>query len=262
MITTTTWIAAGGTAAALVAGAALVSQVSADARAPGAAVCEPAAVCVPHAVGSDGYSVLVPPDDSGSPIAGYRPLDVAYPPLDVAYELPEGWSATRLPEGDLVLRLPDWVVPGAVAVPSVEVFANPLTPRSPCGDTAAPKVGSDLEAIHHALATRSALDVAVDEPAEVGGLPGYRMDLALAPDWELTCPGAVGEPAAAYLIDDHGTHLHRTITATSPVRLYLLDGPDGVIAVEAAVPVERVGYDWYVTFVDSAIEGLDFVGEG
>ncbi|WP_062386059.1 hypothetical protein [Demequina iriomotensis] len=213
--------------------------------------CEPAAICVGLWDPSTGYVVPVPPDAAGV-VASERGA------LGVSYELPDGWSTTRLPEGDVILRLPEWIAPGAPVRPTITVFAEPLIPTLPCGDTADPEVGKDLASIRGALVAQDGVGVVSDERVELGGLSGYRLDLALAEGWTDTCPASAGVPGVAYLIDDHGTHLHRTITARSPVRLYLLDGPAGVIAVEAAVPVERVAYDDYMALVAPVVESLAF----
>ncbi|WP_156156123.1 hypothetical protein [Demequina maris] len=184
--------------------------------------------------------------------------DAAGSALDVSYTLLPGWSATETDSGDVILHLPEWVAPGSFGVPAVTIFADPLAPRQPCGDTALPKAGTDVEALHHALAQHPGLEVTVDEPVEVGGLSGRHLDLTLADGWTDTCPGAAGEPAVAYLIDDHGTHLHRTVTADTPVRLFLLEAGDRTVAVEVAVPASRVDFEQYVEVAQQMIDTLDF----
>jgi hypothetical protein len=126
-----------------------------------------------------------------------------------------------------------------------------------CSDSQDPEAGSSAEEIATALAVPG-LDVSSTEAVTIGGLPGFRLDVALDPT-ATPCPFSEGRPHHELFADrDVAPCVSWGIGGESHQRLYLLEvEPGRVILVAIDAPTDS-GYLGFVGEATAVVESLVF----
>ncbi|WP_062202665.1 hypothetical protein [Demequina salsinemoris] len=150
----------------------------------------------------------------------------------MTFSVPEGWVNTVDQEGSYVLGFRGGADPGGWGGDTIGVHRSVRFPEGPCSVEPDPTVSGTAGALHSALLSDPAVDVLSDEPATLGGLDGWVMDLAISDHWDTVCPWSHEEPAAPVLTGSNGSQIYRHLSAGRPLRLYVLAWGGSNIVVE------------------------------
>jgi len=151
------------------------------------------------------------------------------------YELPQGWYQSE--DFSALFRL----LPNGFSnedfdsgkVDGVTLIAGVGAANVDCTDSMAPGVGRDPKAIATELASRPGL-VATKGEAAIGGLPGYVLDLRLAPGWTKECPDPPG-PTVPLI---NSSNYNQRMGGSRLIRLYLLDLTTSSLHLSGTLAIE------------------------
>ncbi len=174
----------------------------------------------------------------------------------VTYEVPAGWASHEDWPHAYGLRPQSAPVDASIHLWSDIVI---VSESDPCSQAPEPTVERTARAMTDWLT--SAPGIVATEPAAVsiGGLSGWRLDIAMDPTWTTVCSFSEGQPSRGLFTDSEpGEGLHSTLGADTRMRLYVLDLGDGrtlVIHVEAQ---DAATFDGMVEEATSIVESMVF----
>ncbi|HEU0237059.1 MAG TPA: hypothetical protein VFR14_11530 [Candidatus Limnocylindrales bacterium] len=103
-----------------------------------------------------------------------------------------------------------------------------VSEADPCSQSPEPTVGRTADEIVEWLTRATGVAATPPQPVTVGGLAGWRIDVAMAPDWTGTCSWSDGEVTRPLFTDaDSGDGFYWGLGAETRMRLWLLALPDG-----------------------------------
>jgi hypothetical protein len=169
----------------------------------------------------------------------------------VRYTVPEGWANAS-----------DWptsyqLQAAAVQATSINLYANvAVVSDDHCTETPDPTVGRSAQAIADWLDAAPGLVTTAPAAAAIGGLTGFRIDIALDPEWTETCPFSDGAPVRGVFAD--GTGFHWTIGPGTRSRLFVLDLGDGRAVLVDIEARSDAADDAFVAEATSVVESFAF----
>lgn len=208
-----------------VIGLALASRSNVAKPAPSAAANTPRPSC-PVANGGGGACL--------GTLAGGTYTAVGPEPV-VTYTVPSGWSNLDDSRGGLLLLPPGAQLAGVDAGTSdyIALHTGVALADAKCTDNPAAGVGRSSAEIAQALVARPGLQTTTPRPVTIGSLSGYVLDIRLADGWkEEPCKG-VTAPGVTLLVGQGVSHFANGVVGKIAIRLYLLDAPGKVWAIEA-----------------------------
>ena len=133
-----------------------------------------------------------------------------------------------------------------------------VSEADPCLQASEPTVGRTADEIVEWLTRATGVAATSPEPVTVGGLAGWRLDVAMAPDWTGTCSWSNGALARPLFTDaDPRDGFHWGLESDTRMRLWLLALPDGrALLVDVAGDAST-----YAAIVDEAtaiVESFEF----
>ena len=133
-----------------------------------------------------------------------------------------------------------------------------VSEADPCAQTPEPTISRTADEIVEWLSRATGVAATSPEPVTVGGLAGWRLDLAMAPDWTGTCSWSDGALARPLFTDaDPGDGFHWGLESDTRMRIWLLALPDGrALLVDVAGDAST-----YAAIVDEAtaiVESFEF----
>ena len=159
---------------------------------------------------------IVPSPCFGSCLAGtYQSR--GFEPL-LTYTVPAGWFAADEPT-DFALTI------GGETNDGIFLFRDPLAhSQGPdCPMTADPKVGTSPKELTNWITAVPGLDATSPKAVSVGGLPGYTLDVQIAPTWKHACPYSNGQPVVPLIVGSQpGSDLDWN-AAPMGTRIWVLD---------------------------------------
>jgi hypothetical protein len=152
----------------------------------------------------------------------------------LTYTVPDGWKMFEDEPGQFGLALV------ANDGPCLCVWRDVSVAATSCVEEPEPGVGTAAADVVGWLADHEGLDTSQPEPATLGGLDGYVIDVAMDAAWAETCPFSGGQPIVMTLVGGSiSAGVHWGTDAGSSQRYYVLDlgegGADGTIAVTIEV---------------------------
>ncbi len=153
----------------------------------------------------------------------------------VTYTVPAGWGNFEDYPGGLLLLPPGSDLDGidAGTADYVSVSARVAAMNANCNGTPAVRVGRSATEIATALHRRGGLTTTVPTPIELGGLRGIAIELRLAKGWRHAACSEEGIPDVALLVGLPPSNFSNAVTGRTAIEIYLLDGPNGTISIEA-----------------------------
>jgi hypothetical protein len=173
----------------------------------------------------------------------------------LTYTVPDNW-----------VNLEDW--PGSYALeaggpgptPAVYIIHDVVlsTRADPCVAAQDPDVGATAEALANGLA-RPGLQATAPVPVTIGGLSGYRVDVALDPAYTTPCPFSGGQPHIELLTDRPAADgWSWGIQRNERHRLYLLDVGAGHAILVGIHGLTDVTFDDFVGQATAVIDSFVF----
>jgi hypothetical protein len=150
-----------------------------------------------------------------------------------SYTVPAGWGNYEDLPGNFLLLPPGGDLVGVDGGTSdyLGVYASVAASGLVCGSGPAAGVELSASAIAHALSTRPGLSAAAPKAASVGGLKGEVITVTMKKGWTHNACGG-GPPSVTLLVGVPPSDFDHGIASPFAVRMYLLDSPNGVLAIE------------------------------
>ena len=123
----------------------------------------------------------------------------------ITYTVPDGWINREDLPGNFLLHLDG-------NERYLGIYRDATAPLE-CEEAPAPGVGQSVEAWSDWLTSHPGLVTTEPQPVNVGGLDGVYIDIALDPDWTVTCPYSEGQPVVPFII---GGERRSCTTSSSP----------------------------------------------
>jgi len=144
-----------------------------------------------------------------------------------AYEVPSGWrNDTDLPS-NYYLRPVGFDSGGVYLFRDMAIASQ----DSSCPRVAATGIGTSAKELVDWMAAAPGLQVSRPEAVDIGGLDGWRVEVALATDWTFACPFADGIPSHPLFITPDG--IYWAVADTERLQLTIADLPEGgTVAVD------------------------------
>lgn len=156
------------------------------------------------------------PARTALPAGEYRSSAFSPP---VTYRLPDGW----LIAGDAA----DYfgLQPASSPMVGIYLFRSPLpASQDPaCPTTAEPGVGTTARELVDWIEARPGLAVSDPETVTVGGLVGFRIDVAIVAGWTPSCPFANGLPTVPLFVSAASEGFRWVVAGSERLRLDVLD---------------------------------------
>lgn len=140
----------------------------------------------------------------------------------VTFTVPDGWWKPTDRADFLSLR------PVVSDIVGIHLFRDPLpASQDPmCPTIAEPGIATTSLALTAWIGTLPGLVVSNPRLAEVGGLRGTEIDIAIRADWSASCPFAEGIPTVPLFVGADG-NLRWVVAGSERLRLSILDVPGG-----------------------------------
>jgi hypothetical protein len=166
----------------------------------------------------------------------------------ITYTVPDGWVNREDLPGNFLLHLDG-------DERYLGIYHDATAPLE-CEEAPAPGVGQSVEAWSDWLTSHPGLVTTEPQPVNVGGLDGVYIDIALDPEWTVTCPYSEGQPVVPFIIGGGPSFLHHVILPGYEERIYLLNYNGGNIAIE--VGPEGTSLPEYLELVEPIIDSIEF----
>jgi hypothetical protein len=194
---------------------------------------------------------MVPPPCFGPCPAGTHRSARFQPSL--TYTIPDGWFTSDQPT-EYVFQVSDQALDG------IYLFRDPRAhSQAPdCPQTADLTIGTSAKELTDWIAALPGLTATPPKAVTVGGLPGYTLDVRVAPSWKHACPYSDGEPVVPLIVDGGPNYeLDWNVGATG-VRIWVLDaGAGGRIWIDVEAG-DRLTFAEIVERAIPIIESLEF----
>ena len=195
---------------------------------------------------------LAPPACLGACSPGTHRSARLQPPL--TYTVPEGWFIGDDPT-EYALR-----VGSDSATDGIFLFRDPLahSQKPDCPVAADPKVGTSAKELTDWIARLPGLDATSPKAVTVGGLPGYLLDVRLAPTWTHTCPYSDGQPVVPLIVGSQPGSGPDWSVGSTGMRIWVLDAGENRriwMDVEAG---DRLTLDDMIQRATPVIESFEF----
>jgi hypothetical protein len=171
----------------------------------------------------------------------------------ITYTVNEGWGNYEDLPGNFLLVPPGQSLDGVNADTSdfIGIYSGVAAAAASCDEAPEPTAGRTAEGMAGWYTSDPGLD-ATSEPASIGGLDGFVVDIALDPAWTGSCPFAhAGEPLVPILVGTGPAGLHHVLNASFSMRLYLLDYRERVVGIEVVDHPGSLGMDDYAPVVEA-----------
>ena len=144
-----------------------------------------------------------------------------------AYEVPSGWrNDTDLP-GNYYLRPVGFDSGGIYFFRDMQIASQDPS----CQRVAATDIGTSAKELVDWMAAAPGLQASRPEAVDIGGLDGWRVEVALATDWSAACPFADGIPSHPLFLAEGG--IYWAIADTERLQMTIADLPEGgTVAVD------------------------------
>lgn len=151
----------------------------------------------------------------------------------ITYTVPSGWANYEDNPGNFILVPPGFDAPGVNAGTSDYIFvASSVAAAMGCDPGPAPGVGLTVAAIVQWMTQNPGLVTTTPQNVSIGGLNGVVLDLRMTKTWQQTCPFSNGSPVVPLITGVGRSSFDHVIIPGLAMRLYLLDGPFGVLGIE------------------------------
>jgi len=173
----------------------------------------------------------------------------------LTYEVPDGWA--NLDDWPRSYRLTRLDAPDGSGI---FLFSDVLAVAAadPCGSAPDPNVDGAATAIANWLSQAPGVIATSPIEVSVGGLDGWRLDLAMEPSWTASCPFSNGEPFRALFTNaDPGEGFHWGLRRATHMRLYVLDLGDGRALV---IDIESPDTETHAAVLDEATAIVESFG--
>ena len=161
-----------------------------------------------------------PPGPCGGPCSAGTHRSVRLQPA-LTYTVPEGWFGIADETQEYILKFGS-----AETDDGLFIFREPVahSQQPDCADTADPTVGTSPKELTDWIASLPGLVATPPKAVTVGGLPGFTLDVRVAPTWTQTCPYSNGAPVAPLIRSTFpGSDLDWNVGGTGRMRIYVLD---------------------------------------
>ncbi len=174
------------------------------------------------------------------------------PPL--TYTVPDGWVTGDQPT-EYVFK-----IGSDTSNDGIFLFRDPLahSQASDCPATADRTVGTSPKELTAWIASLPGLDATTPKAVTVGGLPGYTLDIRLAPSWKHACPYSDGEPVVPLIVGSGPNNgLDWGVGATG-MRIWVLDaGADRRVWIDMEAG-DRLTFDQLVQRATPVFDSFEF----
>jgi hypothetical protein len=170
----------------------------------------------------------------------------------LTYTVPDGWANYEDTNGSFLLVPPGYTLAGMNSGTSdyIGVDTSVAAPNG-CNPGTAPGVDETVSGIASWIVSNPGLVTPQPQAVSVGGLQGVVLDVRMAKTWTGTCPYSNGMPLVPLITGVGTSSLDHSLIAGLAIRLYLLKGPLGTLAIEI-VDVQDAGHlDAYSKIVES-----------
>ncbi len=170
----------------------------------------------------------------------------------LTYTVPTGWRNVEDNGGNFLLLPPNNDLAGIDGNSSdfIGVFPN-VWPAEDCDSDIPENVAHTPAAFVQWLQKNAGFRVTGKKAVTVGGLPGYVVDLRMAPTWTKQCSYSNGAPLVPLMTGREPTELDHNVIAHQLTRLYLLADTYGVLAIEAVDIHDANTADTYSALIDT-----------
>lgn len=183
------------------------------------------------------------PSRTALPAGEYRSSAFSPP---VTYRLPDGWLIAGDATDYFALQ------PVTSDIVGIYLFRSPLpASQDPaCPTTAEPGVGTTARELVDWIRGRPGLVVSEPASVTVGGLVGFRIDVAIVAGWTLSCPFANGLPTVPLFVSAASQGFRWVVAGSERLRLDVLDVLGGGTVV---VDIDAFEGSLMDTFLPAAI---------
>jgi hypothetical protein len=172
----------------------------------------------------------------------------------LTYTVPDGWFTDDQPTEY------GFTVGSGQALDGIYLFRDPLAhSQAPdCPQTADHTIGTSPKDLTDWIAALPGLKATPPKAVTVGGLPGYTLDVRVAPSWKHACPYSDGEPIVPLIVDSGPNYgLDWNVGATG-MRIWVLDaGAGGRIWIDVEAG-DRLTFAEIVERATPVIESFEF----
>ena len=170
------------------------------------------------------------------------------------YTVPEGWTNANDSPDFLYLRRQDAGYPNGFFMDTISTVA--LDDGFLC-TTPDLSVERTPDALADALSSRAGLVVSNRQPASIGGYPGVRLDIAMAPGATKRCPDG-GLPVFASTDPAHENPDNWVISPGQRTRVYLIDIGDGRLLTAEINGEDEAAFQGLLPETTAIVESIQF----
>jgi hypothetical protein len=173
----------------------------------------------------------------------------------ITYTVPDGWANYEDTPGNFLLVPPGYTLGGVNAGTSdyIGIYTSVAAPNG-CNPGTASGVDETVSGIAGWIAAIPGLVTTQPRNVSVGGYQGVVLDTRMAKTWQGTCPYSNGMPYVPLITGVRPSGLDHGLIPGLVIRLYLLKGPLGTLAVELDDVQDAGHLDAY----SKIVEGLRF----
>jgi hypothetical protein len=174
----------------------------------------------------------------------------------LTYDVPAGWSNSEDYPNEYRLARQDAPTDAGIIVWQDIVIVSEV---DPCSETAAPNVGRTAQAMTDWLASAPGVKASSPVPVTIGGLSGWRLDVAMDPAWTATCTYSQGKAARGLFTDSLPSGgLQWGLGPETYMRLFILDLGDGRALIADIEGPTKADYDAFVDEATAIVESFNF----